>query len=193
MYQYNRTGPYDTAQDLAGDSYAALDATPHAFVYAVIDKRKPASAEDDEGELAGMMCYTRANEESLHVEIGHVRIATAYQRRGLATVAAALMTKHALDDASEQGGLGLARIEWRLHSLNETSKHVPIKLGYSFLGTIKYERLLIDAVARGKVGNNRPLPPRTKPGDLWRDVDVYDLTCEDWQHGARDKVLELLK
>lgn len=162
-----------------------------SFAYAVIDKTRPPSPEDSDGEVAGLFSYEHADDESLCVEIGHVRVAPAYQRKGMAVMAAALMVRYAMD-AVEQGGLGLLRVGWGASTVNEASIRVARKVGFGEIGTIPYQRVIKNGVARNKVGNGRRLPPRAEAGDLWRDVVMFCITWEDWEAGKRDVAMRLL-
>ena len=162
-----------------------------SFAYAVIDKTRPPSPEDPDGEVAGLFSYEHGDDESLCVEIGHVRVAPAYQRKGIAVMAAALMVRYAMDTI-EQGGLGLFRVGWGASTVNEASIRVARKVGFGEIGTIPYQRVIKNGVARNKVGNGRRLAPRAEAGNLWRDVVMFCITWEEWEASKRDVAMQLL-
>ncbi|KAJ3489897.1 hypothetical protein NLG97_g5897 [Lecanicillium saksenae] len=193
MYKYSNNGPYSSLQHLT-DAFLTpllLSDSKRRFAYAVIDKTRPPSAEDADGELVGLFCYANAVEKTLSLEIGHVRVAPAYQRKGIAAITTALMVKYALDTI-EQGGLGLLRVGWGASTANEASIGVALKVGFKLVGTLPYECLIENGVARNKIGNGRKPTPRSKAGDLWRDIHMFCITWEDWESEKRDMVLSLL-
>lgn len=193
MYTYTNNGPYHSLQHII-DTFlipAFFSHGKRSFAYAVIDKTRPPSAEDSEGELAGLFSYENADAETLCVEIGHVRVAPAYQRRGIAVITAALMVRHAMDPV-EQGGLGLLRVGWGASSVNQPSIRVAQKVGFNQVGIIPYQAVIKNGVARNKIGNGRRIGPRATAGDLWRDVLMFCITCDEWEEEKRDSVLSLI-
>lgn len=197
MYAHTNNGPYDSAKQfietfLEPHSYS----NKYAFTYAIIDTSNPASTEDPDGDLAGMISYTRADDESFSVEIGFVQTAPAYQRRGIATTAAALLVKYALDVPANEPcttqGLALCRVEWCCSTRNTASIRTAERLGFTKFATINYDRVLEKGEARGKIGNGKAKPPRSRPDDLWRDLALYSITWDEWQDGVRDRVLKYL-
>ncbi|OAA61425.1 gamma-tubulin complex component GCP6 [Cordyceps fumosorosea ARSEF 2679] len=190
MYTYTDNGPYHSLPHIIDTffipTFFSGSNARRSFPYAVIDKTRPPSTEDPSGELAGLFSYEHADAETLCVEIGHVRVAPGYQRRGVAVAAAALMVRHALD------GLGLARVGWGASSVNEASVAVAQRVGFGMVGTVPFQRVLRDGKARGKVGNGRGALPGAREGDVWRDVLMFCITWEEWEAGKRDHVLGLL-
>ncbi|XWW99499.1 hypothetical protein V2A60_007509 [Cordyceps javanica] len=194
IYTYTNNGPYHSLQHIVDGFFipAFFSGGRRSFAYAVIDKTRPPSAEDPDGEVAGLFSYENADDETLCVEIGHVRVAPAYQRRGIAVIAAALMVRHAME-GTEQGGLGLLRVGWGASSANEASIGVARKVGFGLVGTVPYQQVIRNGAARNKVGNGRRLPPRAAAaGDLWRDVVMFCITWDEWEDGKRDIALQLL-
>ncbi|KAJ4164609.1 hypothetical protein LMH87_006276 [Akanthomyces muscarius] len=147
--------------------------------------------QDPAGEVAGLFSYEHADDDSLCVEIGHVRVAPAYQRKGIAVIATALMLRYAMDTI-EQGGLGLVRVGWGASTVNDASIRVARKVGFGEIGTIPYQRVIKNGMARNKMGNGRRLAPRAQAGDLWRDVVMFCITWEEWEADKRDVAMRLL-
>ncbi|KAJ6786746.1 hypothetical protein PWT90_02002 [Aphanocladium album] len=193
MYKYTNNGPYHSSQHIV-DTFLKPMLFPdkkRSFAYAVIDKTRPPSAEDPDGELAGLFSYENAVKETLSLEIGHVRVAPAYQRKGIAVITTALMLRYALDTV-EQGGLGLIRVGWGASTVNEASIGVARKVGFNSIGVIPWQGVIENGVARNKVGNGRGPTPRSNPGDLWRDVLMFCITWDEWESEKREIALKLL-
>ncbi|KAK2591551.1 hypothetical protein QQS21_010771 [Conoideocrella luteorostrata] len=177
------SGPYDSAAAfietfLLGRSYPDR----HMFTFAIVDKAPPGSAQDGDGAaLAGMVSLVNADEVNRRADIGLLHVVPGAQSQGTGTRAAKLLLEYGFSSV-EAGGLGLVRMEWRADSNNGASAKLARRLGFREIGTVQYEKLLKDGVARGKTGNGRSAPPGTASGDLWRDVAVYEMTFETWQH-----------
>ncbi|KAK5654218.1 hypothetical protein OQA88_7393 [Cercophora sp. LCS_1] len=177
-YAHTANGPYPSLEDFMG-FLQILSADEYAFTYAIIDKSKPPSPESPDGELAGMICYTEANDEDRSIEVSHIRVFKAYRGAGIATAAARLLLQHAFDPP-EKGGLGLLRVEWHASSTNAASLQVQRKLGFGLIGVVRYERVFKDGKRKGKVGNGRPAPPGSGPDDLFRDLEMYAMYWDAW-------------
>jgi RimJ/RimL family protein N-acetyltransferase len=98
---------------------------------AIIDKTQPASAEDDAGELAGMLSYLNTPQPTAHLstEIGGVVILPSYQRTYITTNAVGLMLFNAFDTVHD-GGLDLRHIEWRTSTMNPASARFAETMGF---------------------------------------------------------------
>ncbi|KAF3355339.1 hypothetical protein VdG1_04172 [Verticillium dahliae VDG1] len=188
LFTYTPSGPWHSLEEFQTEFVEKTSyARPDFFTYAVIDTTRPASAEDDEGELAGMMSYFQSSTTTRTTEIGWVYILPPYQRTHVATNAAGLLVRYALD-RPEDGGLGLARVQWRAHARNAGSIKLAHRLGFKDEGITRWHMLFKDGVARGKTGNGRGLPPGGNPQDLWRDTATLSICWDDWVEGGRDLV-----
>lgn len=75
---------------------------PAHYVFAVIDKTRPPSPED-EGELAGTISYINTSKVNLSSEIGVVIILPEYQRTHVTTNAVGLLLQYAFAPPVEGG------------------------------------------------------------------------------------------
>ncbi|KAL2752720.1 hypothetical protein ACRALDRAFT_1052518 [Sodiomyces alcalophilus JCM 7366] len=185
LYAYGASGPYDSEAHYVS---AFLKGTslkdPGMATFAVIDKTRPPSAEDDEGELAGTMSYMASSAAWLGTEIGHVLILPPYQRTHVATNAVGLMMQYALEPEAK-GGLGLRRVQWRAHAKNAASIRLAERMGFRKEGIMLWHVRFEKGRLRFKVGNDKPLPPGSDPDDLWRDTIVLSHCWDTWEDGGR--------
>ncbi|KAJ5990991.1 hypothetical protein N7499_011535 [Penicillium canescens] len=160
---------------------------PESFAFAIIDKTRPASAEDPEGELAGTVSLIRTSPTDLCAEIGFIVILPPYQRTHVATNAVGLALQLALDSA-EQGGLGLCRVHWSANSMNLASVKLAERMGFKLIGMIPWHMRFVKGKVNGKIGNGKGLPPGSDPEDLWRDTLSFSLGWDMWRDGVREKI-----
>ncbi|CRK32676.1 hypothetical protein BN1723_016303 [Verticillium longisporum] len=78
LFTYTPSGPFDSEEHFSTEFVEQTSyADPTFFTFALIDKTRGASAEDDDGELAGMMSYFRTSETLQATEIGWIYILPA--------------------------------------------------------------------------------------------------------------------
>jgi RimJ/RimL family protein N-acetyltransferase len=160
---------------------------PAHFVFAIIDKTRAPSPEDEEGELAGTISYINTSKVNLSSEIGIVVILPKYQRSHVTTNAVGLLLQCAFKPP-EEGGLGLKRMHWTCSTVNVASAKVAERMGHEKVGVIPYHYRFPNGKRYGKQGNGKPLPPGGEPDDVWRDTIVYSLSWDVWEVEAREKV-----
>jgi RimJ/RimL family protein N-acetyltransferase len=188
LFCHMPSGPYTSVEHYVTEFLEGTSLPdPGWATLAVIDKTRPASAEDPEGELAGTMSYMRSSAKTLCTEIGFVVVLPKFQRTHVATNAVGLMMQYALSSPAE-GGLGLRRVQWRAHSLNAGSIKVAERMGFAKEGITRWDVLFSKGRLNGKVGNGKPLPPGSDPDDLWRDSITLSHCWDDWASGGREKV-----
>lgn len=150
------------------------------FTYAILSKRDArTNVAVNEGEVAGMVSLTKADAQSRRAEIGLLQILPAFQNRGIATRAGALLLEYGMS-APDRGGLGLVRLEWHSSAQNEASIKVARRLDFQETATVEYEKCIQNGVERGKIGNGKEKPPGTAAGDVWRDIIIFSMTWKDW-------------
>ncbi|CAG8940205.1 unnamed protein product [Penicillium salamii] len=164
---------------------------PESFAFAIIDRTRPASPEDLDGELAGTISFIRASATHLCVEIGFIVILPPYQRTHVATHAVGLALQLALSPPG-LGGLGLCRVHWTANSTNLASVKLAERMGFVQVGMIPWHMRFIKGKAHGKVGNGKELPSGSDPEDVWRDSLNLSLGWDLWRDGAREKVLKAM-
>ena len=183
-------GPFSAEQEL--HDYIEKIARPDrgTILFAVIDKTRNRSREDDEGAIAGMIAYKNTSTANLSTEISYVITLPPFQRTHVASNAVGLLLQYALEPPSN-GGLGLRRVQWQANSLNVASLRTAEKMGFKMEGILRWDRIFHDGKARGKTGNGRD-PPEGSEDDLGRDTVLLSHCWDDWEQGEREKVLAIM-
>ncbi|KAK0649533.1 acyl-CoA N-acyltransferase [Cercophora newfieldiana] len=185
-------GPYPTVLDFISNFLEKTSLPdPGMFTFAVIDKTRPPSAEDDEGQLAGMMSFASTSPVNLVTEIGYVMVLPAFHRTHVTTNAVGLMLKYALD-GPYKGGLGLVRVHWQTSTANVASLKTAERMGFRREALLRWHMMFRDGVRKHKVGNGRALPPGSNEGDVGRDTVVLSLCWDDWEQGGRERVEKIM-
>lgn len=186
------SGPYATTEEFVSQF---LDKTSRQnigwFTFAVIDKSRPGSAEDEEGELAGMMSFMDTTTVHLSTEIGCIVILPRYQRTHVTTNAVGLMLHFALDGPAV-GGMGLRRVQWKTSSMNTPSIRTAARLGFQHEGVLRWHMTFRQGAEKHKVGNGRALPRDSPGGDYGRDTVILALCWDDWEAGMRDEIAKAM-
>lgn len=183
-------GPFTTEQDFIS-FITTFTSQSSVACFAVIDKKKPPSPADTEGELAGMVSYMNASATHLSAEVGYIIILPPHQRTHVTTHAVGLLLRYALD-SPEQGGLGLRRMQWLADPPNKASLAAAQRMGFQLEGILRWNRVVPDAEARGKVHNGRERPEYGEEKDGGRDTAYLSLCWDDWINGKREVVDALL-
>ncbi|KAJ5322893.1 hypothetical protein N7452_011182 [Penicillium brevicompactum] len=160
-------------------------ANPQSFAFAIIDKTRPPSAEDPEGELAGTVSFIRTSPVDLCTEIGFIVILPPYQRSHVATNAVGLALQMAFK-SPEDGGIGLKRVHWMASSRNLASARLAERMGFENVGVIPWHMRFVKGTLNGKTGNGRVPPPGSDPEDLWRDTLSFSLAWDRWERAAKE-------
>ncbi|KAB5527999.1 acyl-CoA N-acyltransferase [Coniochaeta sp. 2T2.1] len=158
---------------------------------AVIDKTRPPSPVDEEGELAGMMTFMNTSVEHLSTEIGCIVVLPKYHRTHVTSNAVGLMLQHALTP-TEDGGMGLRRVQWQANSMNLPSIRVAERMGFRKEGLLRWHYVFRNGAETAKVGNGRALPPGSCDSDFGRDTVVLGLCWDDWENGAKEVVQKVM-
>lgn len=125
MWTYLTTGPYATEADmLVWLRECAAKRDPQ--FYTIFD-------EDGEQPL-GLASYLRIDPLAGSIEVGWLHFSPALQRSRLATAAMALMMANAF-------ALGYRRYEWKCNALNKPSWQAALRLGFSYEGTFRQNRV----------------------------------------------------
>ncbi|KAJ8589693.1 acetyltransferase [Rhizopogon salebrosus TDB-379] len=182
-------GPFETEQEFNTDFLRTIDhPDPGMMFFAIIDKTKPSSAADEEGALAGIVCYMGASPANLCVEIAIV-VLPPFQRTHVTSNAVGLLLEYALELPS-QGGLGLRRVQWLCSSMNASSIRAAERMGFKKEGVMKWHCVYHRGKEMGKVHNGREFPPRDGHGeqDYARDTVVLSHCWDDWEQGWRENI-----
>ncbi|WP_421159409.1 GNAT family N-acetyltransferase [Aeromonas dhakensis] len=125
MWTYLTTGPYATEADmLVWLQECAAKQDPQ--FYTIFD-------EHDKQPL-GLASYLRIDPLAGSIEVGWLHFSPALQRSRLATAAMALMMANAF-------ALGYRRYEWKCNALNKPSWQAALRLGFSYEGTFRQNRV----------------------------------------------------
>ncbi|HDX8590831.1 TPA: GNAT family N-acetyltransferase [Aeromonas dhakensis] len=125
MWTYLTTGPYATEADMLVWLRECAAKTDPQF-YTIFD-------EDGEQPL-GLASYLRIDPLAGSIEVGWLHFSPALQRSRLATAAMALMMANAF-------ALGYRRYEWKCNALNKPSWQAALRLGFSYEGTFRQNRV----------------------------------------------------
>src|SRR5438034_7525152 len=111
-------GPYESEDEfIRGFMQGMSNSFIEMCTFAIIDKTRPPSVEDDEGALAGMVSYMCTSTTHLSTELGFLIVLPPFQRSHVTTNAVGLMLQNAFLPL-DQGGLGMRRISWQSSSAN---------------------------------------------------------------------------
>ncbi|MDD9211257.1 GNAT family N-acetyltransferase [Aeromonas dhakensis] len=125
MWTYLTTGPYATEADML------------VWLRECATKRDPQfyTIFDEDGEQPlGLASYLRIDPLAGSIEVGWLHFSPALQRSRLATAAMALMMANAF-------ALGYRRYEWKCNALNKPSWQAALRLGFSYEGTFRQNRV----------------------------------------------------
>lgn len=160
IWDYMPYGPFgDPAAYRAFlDGMAGLD---DPFFYALVD---PGT-----GQALGVASFLRIAPEAGSIEVGHICLSPAIQRRPAATEAMALMMGWAF-------GAGYRRYEWKCDALNRPSRRAAERLGLSHEGVFRQA-----AVVKGRnrdtawfAAIDREWPALQAAFDRWLDPANFD-------------------
>ena len=102
--------------------------------FAIIDNQS--------GEFVGSTRYCSINREDKSIEIGFTFITPKFQRSYINTHAKFCLLKHAFED------LNAIRVEFKTHEKNEKSRNAILRLGATFEGILRNQRILSDWTVR---------------------------------------------
>ncbi|HDX8644656.1 TPA: GNAT family N-acetyltransferase [Aeromonas dhakensis] len=125
MWTYLTTGPYAEEADMLVWLQECAAKTDPQF-YTIFD-------EHGEQPL-GLASYLRIDPLAGSIEVGWLHFSPALQRSRLATAAMALMMANAF-------ALGYRRYEWKCNALNKPSWQAALRLGFSYEGTFRQNRV----------------------------------------------------
>ncbi|KAG1816557.1 acetyltransferase [Suillus variegatus] len=193
LWAHMPTGPFQTVQDFNINFLETLvHHDPGMVSFAIIDKTKPPSAADEEGELAGMMSYMNSSSVHLCTEIGYIIILPQFQRTHVNSNAVGLLLRYALQVPS-QGGLGLRRVQWQCSSVNAPSIRAAERLGFKKEGIMKWHRVFPGGKDKAKVHNGREMPRGSlDEEDYARDTVVLAHCWDDWEQGGRENIQAIM-
>lgn len=195
VFQYYPACPDTLAHFLA--VVETRRASPHECVFAIYDRaRPPASADSDtaeggDGALAGIMALLNTSRAHKTTEIGFVVVFPAFQRTHVARTALALLLRYSLQPpTASPPGLGFRRVSWSAHPRNTPSIRLATRLGLKQEGVMRWTFVLPDVEELQRVGNEV-----NREGDEgWgRDNVCLAICWDDWEHGGRDVVAQMLR
>ena len=126
LWEHLPYGPFDKQSWNAWFSASAAPDDP--LFFAVVDR--------DGAVARGQASYLRIEPDHGVIEIGHIALGPAMQRRPAATEAMFLLAAHAFDD------LGYRRLEWKCDALNLRSRRAAERLGFTFEGVFRQHMVI---------------------------------------------------
>ena len=91
---------------------------------------------DQADQAVGTASYLRIQPEAGSIEVGYIHFTPKMQRGPLSSEAMFLMMAHAFDE------LGYRRYEWKCDSLNAPSRAAALRLGFTFEGIFRQDRVV---------------------------------------------------
>jgi len=91
---------------------------------------------DNSEQAVGTASYLRIQPAAGSIEVGYINFTPKMQRRPISTEAMFLMMNHAFED------LGYRRYEWKCDSLNAPSRAAALRLGFTFEGIFRQDRVV---------------------------------------------------
>jgi len=104
------------------------------IVFVIIDRAS--------GKLVGSTRYCSIDHENRGLEIGFTFIAPEFQRSHINSHAKYLLLRHAFET------FGAVRVQFKTHQQNQKSRHAIARLGATFEGVIRNQRVLADGSLR---------------------------------------------
>jgi RimJ/RimL family protein N-acetyltransferase len=155
-----------------------------------------------DGAPAGTIGLLSASPQNLSVEIGRVKIFPPYQRTHVASNAVGLLLQYTLNTpipptgmnrethSGGTSGLGLRRVTWISHPLNEPSIRLARRLGFKLEATLRWDRALPPGKEDASNGHGiRCGDP--KPDWTGWDTVLLSICWDDWElDGGRERVEE---
>jgi RimJ/RimL family protein N-acetyltransferase len=191
LYAHIPLGPFATEQEFV-EFVEKVHLNREMILFAVIDKTRKASKEDEDGALAGVLSYMNTSSTNLSTEIGYVITFLPFQRTHVTSNAVGLLLQYALEPPSN-GGLGLRRVQWQTNSGNSASARTAERMGFKMEGILRWDRVYYDGKTKGKVSNGREMPRWGNQDDLGRDTLLLSLCWDDWEQGGREKVQTIME
>lgn len=120
-WTYLPYGPFVTVDDLH-KWLSASEASADPLFFTILDQS---------GQAVGMASFLRIDPGAGVIEVGHIHMSPALQRRKASTEAMYLMMRYVFED------LGYRRYEWKCDALNAPSRAAAKRLGFQYEGTFR--------------------------------------------------------
>ncbi|KAF8317948.1 acyl-CoA N-acyltransferase [Clavulina sp. PMI_390] len=160
------------------------------FLFAIKDKTRSTSPDVQgvvtEETFAGVMTLMSGSVQAATAELGHILILPKCQRTHVLTNACGLLLQYALS-RTEEGGLGLRRMQWQANEANGPSVAAAKKLGFQFEGVLRWHRVLPKEKPIGPGNNAREPDDGRGPG---RHTALLSLCWDDWEGGQREALAQ---
>ncbi|KAK2463396.1 hypothetical protein APHAL10511_004482 [Amanita phalloides] len=159
---------------------------PQRTLFAIIDKTRGApDGRVSDGAIAGIIGAIDCMPQDLKVEIGPVFVFPAFRGTHVSEHAIGALLKYWLDVPS-QGGMGFRRVAWTTNPDNRASVRVAEKMGFKLEGVMRWTWVLPEGAAGKDVEGERGV-------GKGRDTTLMSLCWDDWENGAREKVLKMIE
>jgi RimJ/RimL family protein N-acetyltransferase len=121
IWTYMAYGPFADEPKFS-EWLVTRDAADDPFSFAIVDSA---------GRAVGLAALMSIRPDMRVVEVGHILLAPALQRRPLATEAQYLLARYAFET------LGYRRYEWKCDALNAASRRAALRFGFTFEGIFR--------------------------------------------------------
>ena len=138
VFTYLPYGPWPTLEDFLLTEESLLRTDPAVMHWAILDLTKPAPTDTawGEGQLAGSVALTTLFPARLSTEIAHLLIHPSFQRSHVTTNTVGLLLHWGFDT------LKMRRVQWFANAKNERSIRLAKRMGLSFEGILRWDRIL---------------------------------------------------
>ncbi|HLI49405.1 MAG TPA: GNAT family protein [Chthonomonas sp.] len=127
LWTYLPYGPFENLPDYAR-WVEEVSHTEDPLFFAIVERAF--------GRATGVAAFSRIEPEHGRIEVGHLCYSPLLQNRPAGTEAMFLMMQHVFDE------LGYRRYEWKCDALNEPSRKAAQRLGFSFEGIFRQDRVV---------------------------------------------------
>ncbi|MDO5530008.1 MAG: GNAT family protein [Paracoccus sp. (in: a-proteobacteria)] len=123
VWDYMAAGPFDDAASYRAWAERSFGADPFAYAICV------------GGRAVGAATFLRIDPAHGVIEIGHILMTPALQRRAASSEAIMLMIAWAFE-------AGYRRVEWKCNALNAASRRAALRYGFSFEGIFRQHMIV---------------------------------------------------
>lgn len=126
IWSYFGEGPFEDRQDFENDIIEKTQSKDPVYYAITLNETKKA---------VGCLSYLNISRKYRTIEVGFVLFSPALKKSKAATEAQYLFAKNAFES------LGYRRYQWRCNSLNTASRNAALRLGFTFEGTLRQDKI----------------------------------------------------
>ncbi|GJE99953.1 GNAT family N-acetyltransferase [Phanerochaete sordida] len=176
IYKWVPFGPFSASDSFLEYIERRIRRDPAITLYVVYNK-----SQESGDEIAGAIGLLNTDPTNLCTEIGFVFTLPPFQRSHVTTNAVGLLLAWCLDD------LKLRRVQWQANARNEKSIAAAQKLGFTFEGVVRWQRIL--PPEKHETGA-KPREDDPKPEYYGRNTALLSICWDEWESGVKEKVFQ---